>query len=132
MHRSRHGVPARDGAGAGAGVIHADDACILRPVAGAACWPAYHETISRAGAPAANGIPKLIHSLKLTTRSMRPDRRPRADILASEQDTVHAFDQVYRQVRKHTLPHSVMLSIDTEPPQATLKSSGAPGRDTAM
>ena len=79
MHRSRHGVPGRDSAGAGAGVIHADDACILRPVAGAACWPAYHETISRAGAPAANGIPKLIDSLKLTTRSMRPDRRPRAD-----------------------------------------------------
>ena len=44
---------------------------------------------------------------------------------------MHAFDQVYRQVRKHTLPHSVMLSIDTEPWQATLKSSGAPGRDTA-
>jgi hypothetical protein len=54
MHRSQHGVPGRGGAGAG--VIHADDACILRPVAGAASWPAYHETISRAGAPAANGI----------------------------------------------------------------------------
>ena len=44
---------------------------------------------------------------------------------------MHALDPPYRQVRKHTLPHSVMLSIDTEPSQATLTSSGAPGRDTA-
>jgi len=44
---------------------------------------------------------------------------------------VHAFDQPYRQVRKHTLPQNVMLSIATEPSEAKLKSSGAPGRETA-
>jgi hypothetical protein len=32
----------------------------LHPQAGAADRPTYHETISRAGAPAANGIQKLI------------------------------------------------------------------------
>jgi hypothetical protein len=43
---------------------------------------------------------------------------------------VHAFDQPYRQVRKHTATERDAVHF-TEPSEAKLKSNGAPGREMA-
>jgi outer membrane protein assembly factor BamB len=76
--------------------------------AGAAGWPAYHETMSRAGVstamPAARGMPKRIQSLKLDGQVFASPVVVRGlTIVATEQDTVYAFDQSYRQVWKRSL-----------------------------
>ena len=76
--------------------------------AGAAGWPAYHGTMSRAGVsatmPAANGIPRRIQSLKLDGEVFAsPIVVGGLTIVATEQDTVYAFDQSYRQVWKRSL-----------------------------
>jgi outer membrane protein assembly factor BamB len=77
-------------------------------VAGAAGWPAYHGTMSRAGVsttmPAASGMPKRIQSLKLDGEVFASPIVVRGlTIVATEQDTVYAFDQSYRQVWKRSL-----------------------------
>jgi len=77
-------------------------------VAGAADWPTYHGTMNRAGVsatmPAASGTPKLIHSLKLDGEVFASPIVVRGlTIVATEQDTVQAFDQSYRQVWKRSL-----------------------------
>ena len=76
--------------------------------AGAADWPTYHETMSRAGVsatmPAASGTPKRIQSLKLDGEVFAsPIVAGGLTIAATEQDTVYAFDQSYRQVWKRSL-----------------------------
>jgi outer membrane protein assembly factor BamB len=76
--------------------------------AGAPDWPAYHGTMSRAGVsatmPAASGIPKRIQSLKLDGEVFAsPIVAGGLTIVATEQDTVYAFDQSYRQVWKRSL-----------------------------
>jgi outer membrane protein assembly factor BamB len=78
------------------------------PAAGAADWPTYHGTMSRAGVsrtmPAASGIPKRIQSLKLDGEVFASPIVARGlTIVATEQDTVYAFDQSYRQVWKRSL-----------------------------
>jgi outer membrane protein assembly factor BamB len=76
--------------------------------AGAADWPTYHGTMSRAGVsttmPAASGTPKLIQSLKLDGEVFASPIVVRGlTIVATERDTVYAFDQSYRQVWKRSL-----------------------------
>ena len=76
--------------------------------AGAADWPTYHGTMSRAGVsttmPAASGTPKRIQSLKLDGEVFASPIVVRGlTIVATEQDTVYAFDQSYRQVWKRSL-----------------------------
>jgi outer membrane protein assembly factor BamB len=76
--------------------------------AGAADWPTYHGTMSRAGVsttmPAASGTPKRIQSLKLDGEVFASPIVARGlTIVATEQDTVYAFDQSYRQVWKRRL-----------------------------
>jgi hypothetical protein len=76
--------------------------------AGAADWPTYHETMSRAGVsgtmPAASRRPKRIQSLKLDGEVFAsPIVAGGLTIVATEQDTVYAFDQSYRQVWKRSL-----------------------------
>jgi outer membrane protein assembly factor BamB len=76
--------------------------------AGAAGWPTYHGTMSRAGVsttmPTASGIPKRIQSLKLDGAVLASPIVVRGlTIVATEQDTVYAFDQSYRQVWKRSL-----------------------------
>jgi outer membrane protein assembly factor BamB len=76
--------------------------------AGAADWPAYHGTMSRAGVsttmPAASGTPQRIQSLKLDGAVYASPIVVRGlTIVATEQDTVYAFDQSYRQVWKRSL-----------------------------
>ena len=76
--------------------------------AGAADWPTYHGTMSRAGVsttmPAASGIPKRVQSLKLDGEVLASPIVARGlTIVATEQDTVYAFDQSYRQVWKRSL-----------------------------
>jgi hypothetical protein len=73
--------------------------------AGAADWPAYHGTVSRAGVsatmPAASGIPRRIQSLKLDGEVFASPIVVRGlTIVATEQDSVYAVDQSYRQVWK--------------------------------
>jgi outer membrane protein assembly factor BamB len=75
---------------------------------GAADWPTYHETMSRAGVsttmPAASGTLKRIQSLKLDGEVFASPIVVRGlTIVATEQDTVYAFDQSYRQVWKRSL-----------------------------
>jgi outer membrane protein assembly factor BamB len=76
--------------------------------AGTAGWPAYHGTMSRAGVsttmPAASGTPKRIQSLKLDGEVFASPTVARGlTIVATEQDTVYAFDQSYRLVWKRSL-----------------------------
>jgi outer membrane protein assembly factor BamB len=76
--------------------------------AGAADWPTYHGTMDRAGVsttmPAASGTPRLIQSLKLDGQVYASPIVVRGlTIVATEQDTVYAFDQSYRQVWKRGL-----------------------------
>jgi len=76
--------------------------------AGTADWPTYHGTMSRAGVsttmPQASGAPKLIQSLKLDGQVYASPIVVRGlTIVATEQDTVYAFDQSYRQVWKRSL-----------------------------
>ena len=78
------------------------------PAAGAADWPTYHGTMSRAGVsttmPAASGAPKLIQSLKLDGEVYASPIVVRGlTVVATEQDTVYALDQSYRQVWKRSL-----------------------------
>ncbi len=75
---------------------------------GAADWPTYHGTMSRAGMsttmPPASGTPKRIQSLKLDGEVFASPIVVRGlTIVATEQDTVYAFDQSYRQVWKRSL-----------------------------
>ena len=76
--------------------------------AAAADWPTYHGTMSRDGVsktmPAARGKPELLHSLKLDGAVYASPIVVRGlTIVATEQDTVYAFDQSYRQVWKRSL-----------------------------
>ena len=76
--------------------------------AGAADWPAYHGTMSRAGLsttmPSASGTLKRIQSLKLDGAVYASPIVVRGlTIAATEQDSVYAFDQSYRQVWKRSL-----------------------------
>ena len=78
------------------------------PATGAAGWPTYHGTMSRAGLsrtmPAARGTPKRIQSLQLDGEVFAsPIVAGGLTIVATEQDTVYAFDQSYRQVWKRSL-----------------------------
>ena len=74
----------------------------------AADWPTYHGTMSRDGVsktmPAARGKPELVHSLKLDGAVYASPIVVRGlTIVATEQDTVYAFNQSYRQVWKRSL-----------------------------
>jgi outer membrane protein assembly factor BamB len=76
--------------------------------ASAANWPTYHGTLSRAGVstamPAASGPLKRIESLKLDGAVYAsPIVVHGLTIVATEQDSVYAFDQSYRQVWKRSL-----------------------------
>ncbi len=76
--------------------------------AAAGDWPTYHGSMSRAGVsttmPAAHGAPKLMQSLKLDGQVFASPIVVRGlTIVATEQDTVYAFDQSYRQVWKRSL-----------------------------
>jgi outer membrane protein assembly factor BamB len=76
--------------------------------AGAADWPTYHGTMSRAGVsttmPAASGAPRRIQSLRLDGEVFAsPIVVHGLTIVATEQDTVYAFNQSYRQVWKRSL-----------------------------
>src|SRR5712691_5482662 len=76
--------------------------------ADAADWPTYHGTMTRAGVSttmsAASGTPKRIQSLKLDGEVFAsPIVVHGLTIVATEQDTVYAFDQSYRQVWKRSL-----------------------------
>jgi outer membrane protein assembly factor BamB len=76
--------------------------------AAAADWPTYHGTMDRAGVsttmPAASGAPRLIQSLKLDGQVYASPIVVRGlTVVATEQDTVYAFDQSYRQVWKRSL-----------------------------
>jgi outer membrane protein assembly factor BamB len=75
---------------------------------GAADWPTYHGTMSRAGVsttmPAASGTLRRIQSLKLDGEVYASPIVVRGlTIVATEQDTVYAFDQSYQQVWKRSL-----------------------------
>ena len=105
MFPSRPGIAGRDGAGAGSS---ATSPASPGAAAGAADWPTYHGTMSRAGVsttmPAASGTPKRIQSLKLDGEVYASPIVVRGlTIVATEQDTVYAFDQSYRQVWKRSL-----------------------------
>jgi outer membrane protein assembly factor BamB len=76
--------------------------------AAGADWPTYHGTMSRTGVsatmPAASGALKRIQSLKLDGAVYASPIVVRGlTIVATEQDTVYAFDQSYRQVWKRSL-----------------------------
>ena len=76
--------------------------------ASAADWPTYHGTMSRAGVsttmPTASGVPKRIQSLRLDGAVYASPIVVRGlTIVATEQDTVYAFDQSYRQVWRRSL-----------------------------
>jgi hypothetical protein len=76
--------------------------------AGAAGWPTYHGTMSRAGVsatmPTASGTLKRIQSLKLDGAVYASPIVVRGlTIVATEQDSVYAFDQSYRQMWKRSL-----------------------------
>jgi PQQ-like domain len=78
------------------------------PAAGAAGWPTYHGTLSRAGVlaamPPAHGSPERLHTLRLDGAVYASPIVVRGlTIVATEQDTVYAFDQSYRQVWKTSL-----------------------------
>jgi outer membrane protein assembly factor BamB len=71
-------------------------------------WPTYHGTMSRTGVsttmPPASGPPKRIESLKLDGQVFASPIVVRGlTIVATEQDTVYAFDQSYRQVWRRSL-----------------------------
>ena len=104
--------------------------------AGAADWPTYHGTMSRAGVsttmPAASGTPTRIQSLKLDGEVYASPIVVRGlTIVATEQDTVYAFDQSYRQVWKRSLgspsPAEERQCGDINP----LGITGTPVYDTA-
>jgi hypothetical protein len=74
----------------------------------AADWPTYHGTMSRAGVsaamPAASGTLRRVQSLGLDGAVYAsPIVVGGLTIVATEQDTVYAFDQSYRQVWKRSL-----------------------------
>ena len=76
--------------------------------AGATDWPAYHGSMSRAGVsaamPPASGPLKRIASLRLDGAVYASPIVVRGlTIVATEQDTVYAFDRSYRQVWKRSL-----------------------------
>ncbi|HEY3977253.1 MAG TPA: PQQ-binding-like beta-propeller repeat protein [Streptosporangiaceae bacterium] len=76
--------------------------------AGAADWPTYHGSMGRAGVsttmPPARGTPRVIQSLKLDGQVYASPIVVRGlTIVATEQDTVYAFDQSYRQAWKRSL-----------------------------
>src|SRR5262245_46288170 len=78
------------------------------PVAGAADWPAYHGSLQRTGVsatmPAAGGTLTRVQSLKLDGAVYASPIVVRGlTIVATESDTVYAFDQSYRQVWKRNL-----------------------------
>jgi len=71
-------------------------------------WPTYHGTMSRQGVsttmPKASGTPKLVESVKLDGQVFASPIVVRGlTIVATEQDTMYAFDQSYRQVWKRSL-----------------------------
>jgi outer membrane protein assembly factor BamB len=91
----RPASPATASASAGAG-------------AGVADWPTYHGTMTRAGVsttmPAARGTPRRIQSLRLDGEVLAAPIVARGlTIVATEHDTVYAFDQSFRQVWKRSL-----------------------------
>ena len=105
MLRIRPGIAGRDGAGPASS---ATTPASPGAAAGAADWPAYHGMMSRAGVsttmPAASGTPQRIQSLKLDGEVYASPIVVRGlTIVATEQDTVYAFDQSYRQVWKRRL-----------------------------
>lgn len=76
--------------------------------AGAADWPAYHGSVSRAGVsttmPAATGPLRRVQALRLDGAVYAsPLVVHGLTIVATENDTVYAFDQSYRQVWKRSL-----------------------------
>src|SRR5215470_12402053 len=76
--------------------------------AGADDWPAYHGSMSRAGMsttmPPASGTLRRVQSLKLDGAVYASPVVVRGlTIVATEQDTVYAFDRSYRQVWKRSL-----------------------------
>ena len=76
--------------------------------AGVADWPTYHGAMSRAGVsttmPTASGTLKRIQSLRLDGAVYASPIIVRGlTIVATEQDTVYAFDRSYRQVWKRSL-----------------------------
>jgi outer membrane protein assembly factor BamB len=104
--------------------------------ADAADWPAYHGTMSRAGVsatmPAAGGTPKRVQSLRLDGEVFASPIVVRGlTIVATEQDTVYAFDQSYQQVWKRSLgspsPAEERQCGDINP----LGITGTPVYDTA-
>ena len=78
------------------------------PVAGAADWPTYHGSLRRTGVsgtmPAAAGTLALVQSLKLDGAVYASPIVVRGlTIVATEANTVYAFDRSYRQVWKRNL-----------------------------
>jgi outer membrane protein assembly factor BamB len=78
------------------------------PPAGSADWPMYHGTPDHAGfaasMPAASGRPVLAHSLRLDGAVYASPLVVRGlTIVATENDSVYAFDRDYRQVWKRSL-----------------------------
>jgi outer membrane protein assembly factor BamB len=76
--------------------------------AGTADWPTYHGTPDRhgvaTGMPAPSGPPERIASLRLDGQVFASPLVVRGlTVVATENDTVYAFDQAYRQVWKHNL-----------------------------
>ena len=76
--------------------------------ASAADWPTYHGSMSRTGVsttlPAASGTLRRIQSLKLDGEVYASPIVVRGlTIVATEQDTVYAFDRSYRQVWRRSL-----------------------------
>jgi outer membrane protein assembly factor BamB len=71
-------------------------------------WPTYHGSLTRAGIsttmPAASGDPKVAQSLKLDGEVFASPIVARGiTVVATENDTVYAFDQSYTQVWKRKL-----------------------------
>ena len=70
----------------------------------AADWPTYHGTMSRTGVSAASGTLRRVQSLRLDGAVYASPIVVRGlTIVATEHDTVYAFDQSYRQVWKRSL-----------------------------
>jgi outer membrane protein assembly factor BamB len=106
------------------------------PTTDAADWPTYHGTMSRAGVsatmPAASGTLRRVQSLRLDGAVYASPIVVRGlTIVATEQDTVYAFDQSYRQVWKRSLgspsPAEERLCGDINP----LGITGTPVYDAA-
>ena len=86
----------------------ADSSASAGPVPGAADWPTYHGSLRRTGVsatmPAASGTLTRVQSLRLDGAVYASPIVVRGlTIVATESDTVYAFDQSYRQVWKHNL-----------------------------